>query len=176
MPISQYENLTVKQQQFVDFYDGNATQAAEKAGYRNPRQMGSENLSKPDIVAALKTREDRERNNKIWTRKDRQRFWTRVALGKEVHKELDNDGNLIEIPPRMIDRLKASELLGKSEADFTNKLGVGGIDPEGEITEIPIVFVRPPALPASDSEEEANESKQLPFEARLPLPASQEKM
>ena len=32
--ITPYEDLTVKQQRFIDFYDGNATQAAEKAGYK----------------------------------------------------------------------------------------------------------------------------------------------
>ncbi len=45
---------------------------------------------------------------------------------------------------KLIDRNKASELLGRSEADFIYKLGVGGIDSEGEITEIPIVFVPGP--------------------------------
>lgn len=49
--------LTDKQRRFVDEYlvDLNATQAAIRAGYsqRTARQMGDENLSKPDIAKAI---------------------------------------------------------------------------------------------------------------------------
>jgi phage terminase small subunit len=49
--------LTPKQRRFVEEYmiDLNATQAAIRAGYSadTARQMGSENLSKPDIEAAI---------------------------------------------------------------------------------------------------------------------------
>ena len=147
-PITPYENLTIKQQRFIDFYDGNGTQAAEKAGYKNPRQMGSENLSKPDIQHALKTREHLRRRGLIADREERQVLWTKILRGDEKQSVIvgtDAEGNAIvqEIPPKLSNRLKASELLGNSEADFTNKLGVGGIDSDGEITEIPIVFVEP---------------------------------
>ena len=148
-PITPYEGLTVKQQRFIDFYDGNATKAAEKAGYKNPRQMGSENLSKPDIQHALKTRENRRRKGLIADREERQALWTKILRGDEKQSVIvgtDTEGNAIvqDIPPKLSDRLRASELLGKSEADFTDKLGVGGIDSDGEITEIPIVIVNPP--------------------------------
>lgn len=49
--------MTKKQQRFVEEYliDLNATQAAIRAGYKpdNAQQMGSENLSKPVISAAI---------------------------------------------------------------------------------------------------------------------------
>lgn len=49
--------MTPKQQRFVSEYllDLNATQAAIRAGYseKTARQVGSENLSKPDIAAAI---------------------------------------------------------------------------------------------------------------------------
>jgi phage terminase small subunit len=49
--------LTAKQQRFVDEYliDLNATQAAIRAGYSEDaaRSIGSENLTKPDIAAAI---------------------------------------------------------------------------------------------------------------------------
>lgn len=52
--------LTVKQRRFVDAYlgeaNGNASEAARIAGYSLPRQSGSENLSKPDIRAAIEAR------------------------------------------------------------------------------------------------------------------------
>ncbi len=49
--------MTPKQQRFVDEYliDLNATQAAIRAGYskKTARAVGSENLTKPDIRAAV---------------------------------------------------------------------------------------------------------------------------
>lgn len=52
--------LTNKQQVFINEYlvDFNATQAAIRAGYspKTARQTGSENLSKPDIKAAIEAR------------------------------------------------------------------------------------------------------------------------
>ena len=40
----------------------------------------------------------------------------------------DDGTEIIEhIPPRMQDRLKASELLGKSEADFIERIGLGAL-------------------------------------------------
>lgn len=51
--------LTPKQERFVQEYlvDLNATQAAERAGYsaRTARQTGAENLTKPDIAAAVQS-------------------------------------------------------------------------------------------------------------------------
>ncbi|MBQ8693559.1 MAG: terminase small subunit, partial [Synergistaceae bacterium] len=51
--------LTAKQRAFVEFYTGNATEAAIKAGYSKDtaRSIGQENLTKPDIIAAIKERE-----------------------------------------------------------------------------------------------------------------------
>jgi len=107
--------LTAKQQAFVDAYEGNATEAAMKAGYskNTARFIGAENLTKPNIIAALHARQDKPRAQVIATREERQAFWTRVLLGTELEA-----GE----PPTMANRLKASELLGRSEADFTEKI------------------------------------------------------
>jgi phage terminase small subunit len=55
--------LTPKQAQFVIHYlvDLNATQAAIRAGYKgnNPRNIGSENLAKPYIAAAIQEAMDK---------------------------------------------------------------------------------------------------------------------
>ncbi len=52
------KQLTNKQRVFIEEYlqCWNATEAARQAGYKNPRQMGSENLSKPDISEGIKAR------------------------------------------------------------------------------------------------------------------------
>ena len=104
--IKTYDELSTKQQRFVDYYDGNATQAADKAGYKNPRHIGSENMAKLDIIEAIKNRENRKRDGNIATREERQKWWT------EMMAKAEKDS----------DRLKASELLGRSEADFTDNI------------------------------------------------------
>ena len=97
-----------KQQRFIDFYNGNATEAALKAGYsqRTAASIGQENLKKPEIWDAIQKREQNRNSKDIATREQRQKFWTDVM----------NDAN-----ESMQNRLRAAELLGKSEADFVEK-------------------------------------------------------
>jgi phage terminase small subunit len=112
--------LTERERRFVEAYmgaaAGNATKAARLAGYSatTARKQGSRLVTKGHIRAAI-----RERANDdpaVWTREDRQRFWTSVARGVE--------GGYPDALLR--DRLKASELLGKSQADFVERVEVEG--------------------------------------------------
>jgi hypothetical protein len=111
------EKLTEKQRRFVEAYmgeaAGNATEAARLAGYKGNAHtlanVGAENLRKPEITAAVERRV--KADPKIATREQRQEFWTRVMNG-------DPEVGFAE----MRDRLKASELLGKSQADFVEKV------------------------------------------------------
>lgn len=107
--------LTAKQQKFVDAYSGNATEAAIAAGYSKncAKEIGCENLTKLNIIEAIKAREAQPRKLRILTREERQNFWTNVALGLEEGAD-------------MKDRLKATELLGRSEADFTDNMKLTG--------------------------------------------------
>jgi len=104
--------LTYKQQKFVDVYVGNATQAAKKAGYsiKTAYSAGQRLLKNVDIQKAVKLRNNGS-GRKIADRLARQKFWTDIMLDPEA-------------APR--DRLKASELLGRSEADFTENVQVIG--------------------------------------------------
>ena len=110
-----HPKLTPKQIKFIAVYSGNATEAARLAGYKGNddtlKQVGSENLAKHYIKAEIKKRMDKTVKKLIATREERQTFWTEVMKKKAA---------------RMNDRLKASELLGKSEADFTDKHEVAG--------------------------------------------------
>lgn len=45
----------------------------------------------------------------VWTREQRQRFWTTIASGAAGYDDAD-----------LRDRLKASEMLGRSQADFVD--------------------------------------------------------
>lgn len=107
--------LTLKQQRFVEAFDGNATAAAKVAGYKgNDQQLGQlgyENLKKPEIAAAIAARQAPKTSAIIATREERQAFWTSVM--KDITLDWQH-------------RLKASELLAKSGADFIQKVEVSG--------------------------------------------------
>lgn len=101
------DKLTAKQQRFVNFYEGNATEAAEFAGYKHPRKQGSRLLTKVDILNAIVDREKKRTSGKIADRQERQEFWTKAMRDDKLD---------------MKDRNKSSELLAKSEADFIKKV------------------------------------------------------
>ena len=103
--------MTHRKELFIQEYltSLNATQAAIKAGYspKTAYSIGQENLKKPEIKQAIDTAMNERKSTLIATREQRQEFWTAVM----------NDCDTA-----MKDRLKASELLGKSEGDFTDKV------------------------------------------------------
>lgn len=107
-------DLNTKQRRFVQVFDGNATKAALAAGYseRTARVQGAKLLTNPAIADAIEKRDGEApaRILKIATRAERQAFWSRVL----------NDDN-----EDMRNRLKASELLGKSQADFIERIEHG---------------------------------------------------
>jgi len=110
------KKLTAKQQRFVDAYDGNATKAAIAAGYSEKiaRQMGQVNMTKRVILAEIKARETARCTPLIASREERQQFWTKVMRDKGEKTQ---------------DRLRAAELLGKSEADFVERQEISGSGP-----------------------------------------------
>lgn len=101
--------LNAKRQAFVEAYAGNATAAALAAGYseRSARSQGQRLLTNDDIQDAIKARETQRLAPTIATRQERQEFWTSV---------LRNENEAMK------DRLKAAELLGKSEGDFLERV------------------------------------------------------
>lgn len=102
--------MTDKQQLFVREYliDFNATRAAIKAGYsaKTAYSIGAENLRKPEIKQAIESAINERSNNLLATREQRKEFWT--AIMNDDSTDLKH-------------RLRASELLGKSEGDFTDR-------------------------------------------------------
>ena len=95
--------MTDKQKRFVLEYkrDCNATQAAIRAGYskKTAHSIGQENLQKPEIREALQE----QLSPLIADAKEVQTFWT------ATFRDTDAD---------MKSRLRASELLGKSNGAF----------------------------------------------------------
>ncbi len=107
------QKMTEKQKKFCDFYlqTFNGTQSAIKAGYSEDTaySIANENLKKPEIQSYIKERTEKASNSRIMTVTELKEFWTGTAKG-----EIDGADYK--------DRLKASELLGKAEALFVERL------------------------------------------------------
>jgi len=124
--------LSPKQRAFVEAYAGNGTEAARIAGYKGNDvtlcSMGKENLRKPHIWVAIQARGKDEADSRIATRAERQAFWTDVVRGVVTDSGGNGEADIITRPD-MKDRLRAAELLGKSEGDFIERKEISG--PEG---------------------------------------------
>ena len=107
--------FTQKQQRFIDAYmgeaAGNATEACRLAGYEGNDNVlgvqGYDNLRNPKIAKEIERLV--QESPLIASRTDRQRFWTEVMSSSECE---------------MKDRLRASEILGKSQGDFIDRVEV----------------------------------------------------
>lgn len=106
----------VRWEKFAQAYAAspNATEAARCAGFKQPHVQGPRLLAKVVVQARLKELTVADSSRRIATAKDRQEFWTRVMEGLE--------GEDVRMP----DRLKASELLGKAQGDFLERMEVTG--------------------------------------------------
>jgi phage terminase small subunit len=120
------QKMTEKQKAFCDFYlqSFNGTQSAIKAGYseETAQQIASENLSKPLIQDYIKERTQEASNKRIADITELKEFWTNALRGAEEKADFK-------------DQLKASELLGKAEALFVERLKhEGTISISGELS------------------------------------------
>ena len=103
--------MTQKQTKFIDAYmgeaAGNATEAAKLAGYskKTAYSIGQENLKKPEILQEINKRS--ESDPLTTSRIERQRWWSSVVRDETAE---------------MKDRLRASELLARSQGDFITKV------------------------------------------------------
>lgn len=122
--------LNPKQQKWAEHYaaTGNALKSAIAAGYsaKSARSQSDRMLKNAEVMRYVAQLAQPAQNARIATAEERQAFWTDVMYGRVK----DDEGNA----PRMSDRLKASELLGKAQADFVDRvehsgdLGVIGIE------------------------------------------------
>lgn len=110
--------LTNKQKMIVKFWDGSPKSTANAAHCSDI--YVSKCLKMPKVVKAIQARDGcavTAAGRAVLTREQRQNFWSSV-IGDEAQN--------------MADRLRASELLGRSNADFTDKSLVGSLDKELE--------------------------------------------
>lgn len=107
--------MTIKQKAFADYYIecGNATEAARKAGYSEgtARQMGAENLTKPNISSYIESRLKSIEEGRMATGDEVMKFFTSVMRG-EIRDAFGLD-------PSLQDRLNAAKELAKRTVDIT---------------------------------------------------------
>lgn len=117
------DKLTPKQKAFADNYiiSGNATEAAIKAGYskKNARQIGSENLTKLDILEYIKERTAPAEQKRIAAGDEVMQFFTRVMNGEEK----DTFG----LDASLDTKIKAAVELAKRTCDIKDSKTDGGI-------------------------------------------------
>ena len=104
-----YEGLTEKQRSFCESFSsngGNSLQAAITAGYKHPTKAGPRMLENGGIQQALELLRQVTTDTAIKTREQRQRFWSEIMDNQEIDIK---------------SRLRASELLGRSQADFIER-------------------------------------------------------
>ena len=103
------EKLTAKQKKFaLEFLiSGNITDAAKKAGYseRSARQIGSLNLTKPNVVEYMNEVLNKAKSEEVATTEEVLEFLTFVMRG-DVAEQFGLD-------PAITDRTKAAQLLMK---------------------------------------------------------------
>ena len=103
--------MTDKQELFIQEYltDLNATRAAKRAGYseKTAYSIGQENLTKPEIQQVIQEHLEKRKSALIATREQRQQLWTEIMYDTEQSTK---------------DRLRASELLAKSQGDFIERI------------------------------------------------------
>lgn len=129
------KRLTKKERQFVNAYDGDGPRSALIAGYSGTDQYikrkASELLQNPIIIDAIEyRRKEREATEAvIANREERQKLWSSIMRNKDPYakKEVDKYGNVIEpdnINVPIAVRMKAMEMLARSEGDFVDRVEV----------------------------------------------------
>jgi hypothetical protein len=133
--------LTVKQRRYVDCFDGDIKRSAEKAGisYVYAKELHAKTCY-AYVMEYIQNINDNQSSRNIATRQERQEFWTKVLNGTEKFEVVVGSGEtqkVVELPAKMADRLKASELLGRSFADFVERKEITGkITLEEKLSEI----------------------------------------
>lgn len=116
--------LTPKQKAFADEYliCGNATEAARKAGYKQPHVQGSQTLEKLSVSSYIAERQKQIESSRIADVKEVMEFYSAVMRG-EVKDQFDIDASLT-------DRLSAGRELMKryEKADNTKNESLDRLD------------------------------------------------
>lgn len=127
--------LNQKHRLFVEAYCGDVVTAMQLAGYVGDEatleKRGRELLTNPNVEKAIRERSKYLAKTKtaVAHREERQEFWTAIMRNQDPHY-IPEKNEMGVVKPRenipLAQRLKASEMLGKSEADFSENINVKG--------------------------------------------------
>ena len=135
---------TVKQQKFVNAYEGNATEAARLAGYKGTdgylRLAGYRLITNDNILALIEKRQEAEKSAKVADRTERAEILSSIlrnnkayeveglTLGVDVAEELETGKTkFVKISAVDRDRIKAADTLNKMDALYVQKQEHSGI-------------------------------------------------
>jgi phage terminase small subunit len=126
-----YVKLTEKQKRFADYYieTGNITEAARKAGYKQPHVQGSQTLEKLSVKTYIDSRLKEMSDKRIMNGEEVMQLLTAIARNKETEEVVvfgDSGPELVTKSMSAKDRLKALELIGKRYTLWTDKTQLEG--------------------------------------------------
>jgi hypothetical protein len=132
-PPREIKKLSKQQRLFVEAFCGDEVEAMEVAGYSGAetylRAKARELLKRPHIMQAIKDRSKYLTNMgaAIASKEERQMMWSSIMNNHDPHRKNEYDANNIimkegNLPMNV--RLKAAELLGKSEGDFIEQINI----------------------------------------------------
>lgn len=134
--------ITPKQKRFCEEYArlGVGEEAARRAGYKGDgtvlRAMSTKNLRLPVCREYLRELGRVMAAPTIAEAKERREFLTRVMRGEEKEK-IFVDGKFIDAPPKLVERLRASDQLNKMDCSYVQKVDIGGALPVVLVDDVP---------------------------------------
>ncbi len=137
------DGLTTKQELFVDLYlgaaKGNATRAAELAGYEGSRgvlaRIGSETLAKPAVRDAVRARLDEIGLSQAEILAELADI-TRAEWRELIEVKYNHKGEVVEARFNLRDKLMAIELLAKCHGMLKDQLELSGTVEQIKVREI----------------------------------------
>lgn len=116
---------TVKQQKFIDYYEGNATEAAIKAGYskKTAKSQGQRLLTNVALFALIEKRLEVEKSVLIADRQEREERLSEILRNDRVYIHINQKTSqeTIEVEVENRDVIKAIETLNKMDGIYVQK-------------------------------------------------------
>ncbi|MCC6875165.1 MAG: terminase small subunit [Sandaracinaceae bacterium] len=125
---------------YIGEAQGNATEAARRAGYAVPDPEGARLLGDARVRAAIEAMRAPVERAAIASIDELRTLWTSIARG-EVRDTVVREGLAVDVPASLAVRLRASELLGKSPGAFLERTEV-----KTELLSLDVVIERLPWL------------------------------
>lgn len=125
---------SVKQQKFIDYYEGNATEAAIKAGYsvKTAKSQGQRLLTNVDLFALIEKRLEKEKSALIADRAEREEILSEILrnnkacvvsslIGAEIGVTEGKKLKFVKVAVSDKNKIRAIDVLNKMDAIYVSK-------------------------------------------------------